>query len=301
LNVSHPGRSRALPGALAIGSIAALLLVAHVSARQVFRSGARVVPIYASVVGSNGGLLDGLTAADFVITDNGKPQTIALFKHDIEPITISILLDTSPSLFSAATRTTAAVSAFTHRLLPDDRACLGTFSQAVTLNPQLTASSDALLQRLAGAAPWPAGTALWDAIEAGRDALRDEGGRRVVMVVSDGADNSSRIDPDVTRTKLQREGVVIYAIGVRGRFGLDTTEVGALANATGGRLLELKSSDDVAAAMQSVADELHHQYVIGFSPERLDDKLHRLEVKVKTKGATVRARRNYFASKEDVR
>ena len=84
---------------------------------------------------------------------------------------------------------------------------------------------------------------------------------------------------------------MVYAIAIRGRFGLDTTELGALANATGGRSIELRSGDDIPAAMRAIADELHQQYVIGFSPAKLDDKLHRLDVKVNRSGVTVRARR----------
>jgi Ca-activated chloride channel family protein len=242
-----------------------------------------------------------LTAADFQIEDNGARQTISVFKNDVQPITIAILLDASPSLFPAAARTATAVAEFTKRLLPADRAAIGTFSHAVTLDPQLTGDPATLLARLAAPAPWPAGTALWDAIEAGRSALTTEGGRRVVLVVTDGADNASRDDPNETRSALQREGVMVYAIAVRGRFGLDTSEIGALANATGGRSQTLASADDIPAAMQRIADELHHQYVLGFSSAALDDKLHRLDIKVKRRDLVVRARRTYLASKVDLR
>jgi Ca-activated chloride channel family protein len=285
----------------ALGCLLAACAVASGAAGQVFRSGTRVVPIYATVTDQSGALVSDLAAADFQIDDNGKRQTISLFKSDVQPITIAILLDASPSLFPSARQTGAAVSEFVRRLMPDDRACLGTFSHAVTLDPALTSDTGALMRRLSNAAPWPAGTALWDAIDAGRSALRDEGGRRVVLVVSDGADNASRGDPDNIRTSLQREGVMVYAIGIRGRFGLDTSEIGALSNATGGRSVELKSAADIPSAMQSIADELHRQYVIGFSPDKLDDKLHRLDIKVKRAGLTVRARRSYIALKDDAR
>jgi VWFA-related protein len=92
---------------------------------------------------------------------------------------------------------------------------------------------------------------------------------------------------------------MVYALAVRGRFGLDMSDLGALANATGGRSIELKSSADISTAMQRIADELHAQYVLGFNPAKLDGKLHRLDISVKRSGATVRARRTYFAAKPD--
>ena len=66
--------------------------------------------------------------------------------------------------------------------------------------------------------------------------------------------------------------------------------------ATGGWYFELKPTDDVAGRMQQIADELHRQYAIGFTPSALDDRMHRIVVKVKRPGLTVRARRAYFAS-----
>jgi Ca-activated chloride channel family protein len=278
-----------------LGIAAICLATATVSASQVFKSGTHVVPVYATVTNSQGQLVRDLTAADFQVEDNGARQTITVFKNDIQPITIAVLLDISPSLFPVAGRSAAAIAEFAKRLLPDDRACLGTFGHAVTLDPELTGSPEVLAARLSAPAPWPAGTALWDAIEAGRAALADQGGRRVVLVVTDGADNASRVNPDETRTKLQKEGVMVYALAIRGRFGLETTELGALSRASGGRSVELRSADDLAAAMQGIADELHHQYVIGFSPSRLDGRVHRLEVTVKRSGLTVRARRAYVA------
>jgi hypothetical protein len=95
---------------------------------------------------------------------------------------------------------------------------------------------------------------------------------------------------------------MVYGVGVRGREGLQTREVTAIARATGGWYFELRPTDDVAAAVQRIAEELHRQYVIGFAPRTLDDRVHRIVVKVTKPGLTVRARRSYFAStKADVR
>jgi VWFA-related protein len=283
---------------LVAGSIALAAATAVLSGArpQVFRVDVHTVAVYATVTDARGALVPDLTAADFEIDDNGKRQAFAVFTSDLQPITVAILLDRSPSVFPIAARARAAVSEFTRRLLPDDRACLGTFSHVVSLNPTLTSDHDALLRHLGDEAPWPAGTAVWDAIEAARGALEHEGGRRVILIVSDAEDNCSRVDIDQVRLRLQQDAVMVYAVGVRGREGLDTTEIGALARATGGWCFELKPADDLAATAQRIADELHRQYVLGFSPQALDDKVHRIDVKVTTRGLTVRARRSYVAS-----
>ncbi len=285
--------------AAGVGLTALAIVAVRADQQPAFRSGVNTVAVYATVTDARGALVTDLVAADFEVSDNGKRQPLTLFKRDVQPITVAVLLDRSPSLFTNAALARSVVTEFTHRLLPDDRACLGTFSQDVSLDPSLTSDRDALLRHLGDDSAWPAGTAAWDAIEAGRLALKNEGGRRVILVVSDAQDNCSRADVDKVRAALQQDGVLIYAVGVRGRDGLDTSEIGALARGTGGWCFELKAADDVPATAQQIADELHHQYVLGFSAPTLDDKVHRLDVKVHKSGLTVRARRSYVATSHD--
>ena len=281
----------------------ALLIVPAAALRQdTFRTSTRVVPIYATVSDASGALVSNLTARDFQVDDNGKAVPITQFEGGVQPITMAILLDRSPSLFPVARRAQSAVTELSHRLLPGDRACLGTFCQVVSLDPTLTADADALVKHLGDDVPWPAGTALWDAVEAGRAALEREGGRRVILVVSDAEDNCSRVDADALRARVQRDGIMFYAISIRGREGIDTGELRVLARATGGWSFELRPADDVVAAARRVADELHRQYLLGFAPASLDGKRHRIDVKVKKHGYSVHARQSYTASShEDIR
>jgi Ca-activated chloride channel homolog len=278
-------------------AVLAGMVAAPAGQQPVFRGDTQIVPIYATVTDGRGQLVTDLVASDFDVLDNGKRQTLTLFKGDAQPITVAILVDRSPSLFPIAQRATSAVTEFVHRLTPGDRACLGTFSQTVSLDPTLSDDRDALLRHLNDDVPWPAGTAMWDALETARGALALEGGRRVILIVSDAADNCSRVDIDTTRTKLQDDGVLVYAVGVRGRERLDGSELGAIARATGGWNFELTSTADIAATAQRIADELHRQYALGFAPQNLDNKRHRIEVKSTRSGLTVRARRSYLAAK----
>ena len=149
--------------------------------------------------------------------------------------------------------------------------------------------------RARGCPPFPAGTALWDVIDAGRAAVNAAGERRVVLVVTDGADNCSASDIDAVRRGIEIDGVMVYGVGVRGREGLPTSEMRAITRATGGWYFELQAADDVGGAMQKIADELHRQYALGFSPAELDGRVHRLSVRTRQSGLTVRARRSYVA------
>ena len=68
-----------------------------------------------------------------------------------------------------------------------------------------------------------------------------------------------------------------------------------IAAATGGGYFELTTTNDLGATFAKVADELHHQYALGFAPDKLDGKMHALDVRVTGDGRTVRARRSYLA------
>jgi len=273
-----------------------MALAPPIGAQQTFRTSIDTVAVYATVTNSAGAIVTGLDQRDFIVEDNGKSRPITLFKRDVQPITLALLLDRSPSLFGPATRMQDAVVDFIGRLLPGDRATLGFFSHVVTLKPELSTDKNALIRRLGDDAPFPAGTALWDAIEAGRAAVSVEPERRVVLLMTDAADNSSAADIDAVRRQIELDGTMIYGVGVRGREGLSTSEMRAITRATGGWYFELRPEADIAATMQRIADELHQQYVIGFTPAVLDGRVHRLNVKSTRPGLAVRARRSYVAT-----
>jgi VWFA-related protein len=287
-------------------SVAAVLVTFSSSSAQQqapFRSGVDLVPLYVTVTDQRGLFLPDLTQERFSIRDNGVEQPIEVFHAGAQPITMAILLDRSPSLYNEAARTRQAVAEFTTRLIPGDRAALGFFSHVVTLDPALTGEPDVMLKHLGDPAPLPAGTALWDALDAGRAALKNEGGRRVVLAITDAADNASRSNVEDVRSAIEKDGMLLYVIAVRGRGGMQTANLETLSRSTGGWYFELKPSDNLAETMQRVADELHRQYVIAFRPRTLDDKTHRLEVRVKLpltdrRDPVVRARRSYFAGKD---
>src|SRR5436190_3925004 len=129
-----------------------------------FRGGTHTVSVYATVVDHNGRLVPNLTQDDFEIYDNGKRQTLTVFKNDLQPITIVIMLDRSGSMVGNFPIERAAAQQFISELLPDDKARLGSFSNRVQIDPEeFTSDREELTRilqdRLQSSGPTP----LWNA------------------------------------------------------------------------------------------------------------------------------------------
>ena len=277
--------------------IVALALTALGQQRS-FRSATNTVEVYATVTDRQGRQVTNLTQADFEIQDNGKTQPITVFDAGVQAITIAVLIDESPSVFESSERIKSAVASFANRLLPIDRAALGAFSHVVRLEPKLQRNLIAQINRIDEGRPrFPAGTAVWDALDSGVKLVGDEPGRQVVLLLTDAEDNCSVKSGDEVRDRVVHRGTMVYAIGVRGDGGLPVKELRDVTRDSGGFYFELKPEDDLAATFARVADELHRQYLIGFSAPALDGNQHQLTLKVKGSGLTARTRKSYFADK----
>jgi VWFA-related protein len=131
-------------------------------------------------------------------------------------------------------------------------------------------------------------------------ALDDVQGRRVVLLFTDGQDDGSTLASlDEVMSRARQSEIMIYSIGLHSRIGDIVTKpdkgIRTLAAETGGGYFELSNAADLNSTFTRVADELHRQYVLGFTPQLLDNKLHKLELKVLKPDMTARARQNYFA------
>ena len=273
-----------------------------------FRAGVQTVAIYATVLDKSGRLVPDLEEKDFEVLDNGKVQPLTLFKSDIQPITVVVTLDTSGSMTLNLDRLKLAAEAFVLRLLPDDKARIFGFDDKIIMSGEFTHDRDELVRFLHEGMQYGNGTRLWDAISAGMDAMTEEQGRRVVLAFTDGEDTTSRMGNGTVMKRAQAEEYMVYAIGFRSTYrggpggSMITTKPDSglkkLAEETGGGYFELARAADLNATFTRVADELHRQYVLGFSPETLDGKLHQLEVRIKQPGMTARARKSYLATKQ---
>lgn len=273
--------------------------------QAMFRSAATTVGIYATVVDREGRLVPDLGEQHFEVYDNGKLQTLTLFKSDVQPITVVAMLDTSGSMTLNLDFLKTAAERFALRLLPEDKARIGSFSDKIRIMPQFTSNRDDLVRYLHNDIQFGNPTFLWDAIDESMSALSGQSGRRVVLIFTDGEDDrSQRVDFDDVLRRAQNENFMIYAIGLQSeipalrRTTRPDRNLRRLAAETGGGYFELRRTADLNSTFTRVADELHRQYVLGFSPENLDGLVHKLEVRVKVPGMTVRARQSYLASAE---
>jgi VWFA-related protein len=269
-----------------------------------FRSASQTVPIYATVTDRDGRLVPDLLQEHFEVRDNGAVQPLTIFKSDVQPITVVVMLDVSGSMTLNLDRLKLAAEQFVLRLLPDDQARIGSFSDRINIYPsRFTNNRDQLIRILHNDIGFGNPTFLWDAIDESMTALAGEAGRRVVLVFTDGEDDKSqRMDFDQVLARAQNEGFMIYAIGMESylpAINLRTRpdrNLRRLAEQTGGGYFELKERDNLNTTFTRVADELHRQYVLGFDVPKLDGTVHLLDVRVKVSGMSVRARKSYVAS-----
>lgn len=305
---------------------AALLAVftAVLAAQQqpTFKSGARTVAVYATVTDKDGRLAPDLTREDFEVRDNGKPQPITVFSNDIQPIRVVMMLDRSGSMRGNFRLVEAAGEAFVRAMLPEDKARIGSFAETIQIDPEeFTGNQTQLINVLRTKLQEQGPTPLWNSVDASIKALAGQDGRKVVLVFTDGADNPGNFKfnnmsfLDVS-LRAQQADVMVYAIGLEsagppartgaglgggfgGGFGGTRPDPGlpAIAGDTGGGYFELRRAGDLAATFARVADELHRQYLIGFEPPKLDGKMHKIDVRVKTSGLKVRARKEYEAAR----
>ena len=280
--------------------VAALVLAVY-SPRQAFRANIDMVAVYPLVTGPEGRFITDLRQQDFEVFDNGKPADITIFSRDRQPITALLLLDMSASMEDRWMRVRDAATRFVDALEPADRVRIGTFGSEIALSPHLTGDKS-ILNRILREELWPGGsTPLWSAMNAGMQSIAQAQAdrsaspidpRRPIVIVTDGIDTSSAVQAPVA-ARAVKEQFMIYGVGLEGK-GLSTRLVDLIVQ-TGGGHFDLKRSDDLGAAFLRLAEELHHQYLIGFTPLAFDGQTHALEVRVKREGFRVRAPTQFVA------
>src|SRR6185295_18454705 len=124
-------------------------------------------------------------------------------------------------------------------------------------------------------------TFLWDAIDRSIDMLENEIGRRVVLIFTDGDDEKSvKTNFDKLLARAEAQGIMIYSVGLRSMFMGMTTRpdqhLKLLSSTTGGGYFELTHTADLNTTFTRILDELHRQYVLGFTPATFDGKVHTL-------------------------
>jgi Ca-activated chloride channel family protein len=281
-------------------------LTAAAAQQPTFKSGTQVVSVFATVTDAQKRLVPDLVQDDFEVLDNDKPQPLVFFQNEIQPISVVLMLDTSGSMTLTLDLLRLASEQFVLRLLPADSARVGAFNDKIQFNSRFMNDRDQLITDIKNL-DYGNGTRLWDALAASLDELKGIDGRRVILVFTDGDDTDSRkssLGKVIDRARA--EEVMIYAIGLESRFFNGQSVVRTrpdsglrkVADETGGGYFELTKSSELASTFTRVAQELHSQYVLGFTPVTLDGRVHKLAVRVKKPGMNARARRSYLAGAE---
>jgi len=316
---------RVLTSSLAVASILAAVVLAA-GQEPVFRSSSDVVRVFTTVTDKDGRLVTTLTKDVFEVRDEGKPQPIALFDNTPQPVRLIEMLDVSGSMAGNLPLLRAASDALFARLRPDDVARVGSFGREVTISPEFTKNIEELRRAVPRSIDPDAPTPLWRAIDQAMDAFNDKSetsARPVILVLSDGKDSgpiswNARVASQVeVIERARKEDVMIYAVAMRSRTGkpmppvygprdmqallaadLPDPGLARVAEETGGGYVEIRLGEDLGAAFAGVADELHSQYLLGFTPPKRDGKVHEIQVRVSERGLKPRARKSYVAPKQ---
>jgi Ca-activated chloride channel homolog len=296
--------------AAVVASLAVLVFVMPTGAQQgKFKVSTNTVALYATVTDSDKRLVPDLVESDFEVYDNGKLQAITSFDNRPLPITVVVMLDSSGSMTLALDLVKSAAEQFLLRMMPEDQGMVGAFNDKIQFLPDaFTSSRDELIRSLKNL-DFGYPTRLYDAVSESMTQLNGIPGRKVVLVFTDGDDNASKVGSGDVTDRARTEDVMIYSVGLENVYFNGQQKVRSspdrglkrMSEETGGGFFLLKKTDELGATFTRVAQELHSQYVLGFTPQTLDGKIHKIDVKIKEKPSMMaRARKSYVASAETV-
>jgi Ca-activated chloride channel family protein len=279
-------------------------------AQPVFRSGGVTVPVHATVTDSSHRLVTNLDVDSFIVSDDHGVRPITVFERKELPVSVVMLLDASESMRLSTEFLRDAAKQFVANLRPGDRMEIAAFHNTIRWVRPFTSNQQTLNRALDLFTPKMIdfGTALWPAMCEGLKEFYGVQGRKVLLVFSDGENNYGTFNHCLMVAQAIAEDIMIYAIALQteynDRFTRRRTKskldplLPAIPAETGGGYFELTRTADLAATFRRVAEELHHQYLIGFEAPVLDGETHPITVQVKGEGLTARARRSYLAARQ---
>jgi VWFA-related protein len=271
---------------------------------RVLRSGIELTAITATVRDPQGRLVTGLEQAVFEVYEDSERQTITQFTNERVPVSLGLLLDTSDSMFGQRIKDArSAVEHFLFDLLDkNDEYCALAFNHQTHVVSGWTNMPELMRSALDGLKPW-GGTAVYDAVVASLPLVaRRSRERAALLIISDGADTASDASLRDVRSALSRSDAFVFAIALDSperrpiNRGVNPTTLREITDDTGGRTEVVKSTEELAEAAARIADELNHQYLIGYtSSHGADGKFHSVRVRIPGTNYKIRARTGYVA------
>jgi Ca-activated chloride channel homolog len=258
-----------------------------------FRSSVDAVEVYVTVSDARGEPVTGLTAADFVVEEDGQGQAITTFAAGEFPLALAVAIDRSFSVTRGRLNdAVAAARRLVEALQPADRVMVLAVGSEVETAAPLSTDRAAALDALRTLDSWGT-TPLYDAALEALDAIQSAPGRRALILLTDGDDRYSRISgPDLV-TEARRRDVLIYPIAT----GRTRPAIFAeLASVTGSRSFQAANRRELEATVATIARELRLQYLLGYTPARENGRpgWRSIHVSVKRPDVRVRARDGYF-------
>ena len=274
-------------------SSAAACLVACVAFPQEtstpIRVDVRLVRILANVTDENGAPVGSLEKSDFELRDNGAPQQIAVFERQTEqPLSIAILIDDSGSTAKDLKYETDSVTRFVRAVMrsgnPEDTVALYSFNWEVVKQTAFT-RDPAVIERRLRQLQGEAGTSLYDAVMLASRDIQDRSGRKVLIVVTDGGDTTSKSSFQRAAESAQLADAVIYPVLVMpvtndaGRNIGGENALTILAQRTGWQVFRPSLGPEMDKAFDGILRDLRTQYLLAFYPKDVPltaDRFHTL-------------------------
>ena len=275
----------------------------------IFKVDTRLVVCHTTVVDKNGHLVTDLKQDAFTVFEGGVQQTIKIFKHEDVPVSLGLIIDNSGSMREKRAKVEAASVALVKASNPDDESFVVNFNDEAFLDlphgKDFTSDIKELEEALTRIDS-RGGTAMRDAIRMSIDHLKEKAHKekKVLVVVTDGNDNSSVISLENLVKAAQQSEVLIYSVGLlsdeeRREAKRAEHALNDLALATGGEAFFPKDVTDVDRIAKQVARDIRNQYTIEYSPTdaAMDGKFRQIKIAVNAPGhPTVRTRNGYYAT-----
>jgi Ca-activated chloride channel homolog len=269
---------------------------------DVLRVSTDLVVLNVTVLDDQGKFVKGLRRGDFQIIEDGVAQTVTTFGAENTPFAAAVLVDTSGSMETRLSLARSAAIRFLDGLREEDVAAVYSFNVKVEQWSDFSPGRD--LPARVYALKTKTQTALNDAILRAADDLLDRAEkRRAIVVLSDGGENFSRASSDKALDHATRAAATIYGVNMSmrepGRDIAGAAVLKKLADKTGGRYIDEPGGQQLRDSFAEIAEELGHQYTIGYRPTNRakDGKWRAIEVKLSKPNVTVRARKGYRAPK----
>ncbi len=267
----------------------------------------RLVNLFVNVTDRNGAVVGGLAKDDFVITEDGFPQKIAIFERQSEmPLAILLAIDTSGSVQKDLAIEQSSARRFANAIMrPVDQMSLFEFSSEVREVVPFTNQVKRIDRGLESLRLGPA-TALYDAVYLSSQSLAARQGRKVLVLISDGGNTVKGVDYQKALEQALRSEVMVYSIidvPIEASAGRDLGGEHAmitLSEETGGKYYYAEGSN-MEKAFDQISADLRTQYLLGYYPAHrpADPGFRRVEVKVtaaQSSSFQVRHRTGYYSS-----